>query len=202
MVQEPSNRLLSWCNLKISNIASEGSFISCSLFSVAFWWQRFRSFLVSFHKGDLFRPYTPASYVPPFRSNSCPPQNDSRHGYPDRPRSNPGTPVSSRGNHDPRRQIYDRNRAPQYNSGGYQGNQSYYNSGGYQGNRSQYNSSNYQGNWSQSNAYSRGPGSSQSQYSRGSYQPSSRDPRQQQQHYNRQGPPNRVSLTIKPNHQI
>ena len=153
-------------------------------------------FFVSFHKGDLFRPYTPASYMPPFRSNSCPPQNDSRHGYPDRPRSNPGTPVSSRGNHDPRRQIYDRNRVPQYNSGGYQGNQSYYNSGGYQGNRSQYNSSNYQGNWSQSNAYSRGPGSSQSQYSRGSYQHSSRDPRQQQQqqqHYNRQGPPNRVS---------
>ncbi|CAH3196326.1 unnamed protein product [Porites evermanni] len=147
--------------------------------------------MLNFHKGDLFRPYTPASYVPPFRSNSCPPQNDSRHGYPDRPRSNPGTPVSSRGNHDPRRQIYDRNRAPQYNSGGYQGNQSYYNSGGYQGNRSQYNSSNYQGNWSQSNAYSRGPGSSQSQYSRGSYQHSSRDPRQQQQYYNRQGPPNR-----------
>ena len=45
---------------------------------------------------------------------------------------------------------------------------------------------------SQSNAYSRGPGSSQSQYSRGSYQHSSRDPKQQQ-HYNRQGPPNRVS---------
>ncbi|CAH3189717.1 unnamed protein product, partial [Porites evermanni] len=99
----------------------------------------------SFHKGDLFRPYTPASYVPPFRSNSCSPQNDSRHGYPDRPRSNPGTRVSSRGNHDPRRQIYDRNRAPQYDSGGYQGNQSYYNSGGYQGNRSQYNSSNTKG---------------------------------------------------------
>ena len=45
---------------------------------------------------------------------------------------------------------------------------------------------------SPSNAYSREPGSSQSQYSRGSYQPSSRDPRQQQQHYNRQGPPNRI----------
>ena len=75
---------------------------------------------------------------------------------------------------------------------GYHGNQSHYNSGDYLGNRSQYNSSNYKGNWSQSHAYSRGPGSSQSQYSRGSYQPSSRDPRQQQQHHNRQGPPNRL----------
>ncbi|CAH3189715.1 unnamed protein product, partial [Porites evermanni] len=103
----------------------------------------------SFHKGDLFRPYTPASYVPPFRSNSCPPQNDSRHGYPDRPRSNPGTPVSSRGNHDPRRQIYDLTEIALHSST--QGatmvtNHITIEGVSKQGNRSQYNSSSYQGN--------------------------------------------------------
>ena len=135
----------------------------------------------SFQRGDLFRPHTPASYVPPFWSYSGPPQNYPRHGYPAQPRSNSGTPLSSRDYNDPRRQSYDRNRASQYNSGGYQGNRSHYNSGGYQGN--------------QPTAWShQGPGSSQSQYSRSSYQHSSRDHRHQPNQ--QRGPPARVSTMI------
>jgi len=138
--------------------------------------------MLNFQRGDLFRPHTPASFTPPFRSYSGPPQSYPRHGYPAHPRSNPGTPLSSRDYNDPRRQNNDRNRAPQYNSGGYQGNRPQHNSGGYQSNRPTA--------WSQTSPSSRGPGSSQSQYSRGNYQHSSRDQRYQQPN-RQQGPPSR-----------
>ena len=140
-------------------------------------------FSFSFHRGDLFRPHTPASYVPPFRAYSGPPQNYPRHGYPPPSRSNPTTPLSSRDYNDARRQSHDRNRAPQHNSGGYQGNRQQYNSSGYQRNGP--------GAWSHTSPSFRGPGSDQSQYSRSSYQHSSRD--QWHQQYNeQQGRSNRV----------
>ena len=120
----------------------------------------------SFQRGDVFRPSTPASYVPPLRSHSGPPQNYPRHGYPPQQRSNPGTPLSSRGYNDPRRNSYDRNQGQRYNSGGYQGNRPT--------------------PWSQTMPSYRGPGPNQSQFSRNNYSNSSHYPRQQQQHDNRQ----------------
>lgn len=138
--------------------------------------------MLNFHRGDLFRPHTPASYVPPFRAYSGPPQNYPRHGYPPSSRSNSGTPLSSRDYNDARRQSHDRNRAPQYNSGGYQGNRQQYNSSGYQRNGP--------GAWSNTSPSFRGPGSGQSQYSRSSYQHSSRD-HWHRQYNEQQAPPTR-----------
>lgn len=120
-------------------------------------------FSFSFHRGDVFRPSTPASYIPPFRSHSGPPQNYARQGYPPQQRSNPGTPLSSRDYNDPRRNSYDRNQGQRYNSGGYQGNQPT--------------------TWSRTMPSYRGPGSNQSQFSQSYYSNSSRDPRQQQNNW-------------------
>lgn len=138
--------------------------------------------MLNFQRGDIFRPQTPGNFVPPFRSFTSPPPNNPRHGYPTHPRSNPSTPLSSRDYNDARRQTYDR-RAPQHNySGGYQGARSQYNSGGFQRNGPSAQSRSAQS--------SRGPGSSQSQFSRNVYQNASRD---QWQQPNRQGPPERDS---------
>jgi len=122
-------------------------------------------FLFSFHRGDVFRPSTPGSYVPPLRSHSGPPQNYARQGYPSQQRSNPNTPLSSRHYNDPRRNSYDRNQGQHYNTGGYQGNQPT--------------------PWSRTMPSYRGPGSSQPQFSRNTYSNPSRDPRQQQDNWQR-----------------
>lgn len=144
--------------------------------------------MLNFHRGDLFRPHTPASYVPPFRSFSGPPQNNPRHSYPAYPRSNPSTPLSSRDYGEARRPAYDRRRAPQHSH-----------SDGYEGYRSQYNSGRFQGNGPTASSYSTyapsGSGSYQSQYSRGSHQFPPRNQSQQQQQRQQpnrnQGPPTR-----------
>lgn len=119
--------------------------------------------MLNFHRGDVFRPSTPGSYVPPLRSHSGPPQNYARQGYPPQQRSNPNTPLSSRDYNDPRRNSYDRNYGQRYNSGGYQGNQPT--------------------PWSHTMPSFRGPGSSQSRFSQNNYSNSSRDPRQQQNNW-------------------
>lgn len=120
-------------------------------------------FSFSFHRGDVFRPSTPGSYVPPLRSHSGPPQNYARQGYPPQQRSNPNTPLSSRDYNDPRRNSYDRNQGQRYNSGGYQGN--------------------HPGAWSRTMPSYRSPGSSQSRFSQDNYSNSPRDPRQQQNNW-------------------
>ena len=120
-------------------------------------------FSFSFHRGDIFRPSTPGSYVPPLRSHSGPPQNYARQGYPPQQRSNPNTPLSSRDYNDPRRNSYDRNQGQRYNSGGYHGNQP--------------------GAWSRTMPSFRGPGSSQSRFSPNNYPNSPRDSRQQQNNW-------------------
>ncbi|KAK2560376.1 5'-3' exoribonuclease 2 [Acropora cervicornis] len=144
--------------------------------------------MLNFHRGDFFRPHTPASYVPLFRSFSGPPQNNPRHSNPAYPRSNPSTPLSSRDYGEARRPAYDRRRAPQHSH-----------SDGYEGYRSQYNSGRFQGNGPSASSYSTyspgGSGSYQSQYSRGSHQFSPRDQSQRQQQrqqpHRNQGPPTR-----------
>ena len=120
-------------------------------------------FSFSFHRGDVFRPSTPGSYVPPLRSHSGPPQNYARQGYPPQQRSNPSTPLSSRDYNDPRGISYNRNHGQRYNSGGYQGNQPT--------------------PWSHTMPSYRGPGSSQFRFSQNNYSNSSRDPRQQQNNW-------------------